>query len=372
MSTSRTRPAPSALKPAPSGWLALCRAGFETECAEELVEAAEQRQLGGEVHYEEGDGYVRFQADGPAPKLASLSLSSLVFARQLILTYARVDLPERNRLTPLTEALAELPAPWLDLWLEYPDSEQGKTLSGFTRRFDGYLRDWIAGQKELIGNDRAPTLHIFFPSLSSAWLGVTLPGQGSAWPLGIPRLKMPAEAPSRSTLKLSEAMHSLLTPEELQQRMKDGMRAVDLGAAPGGWTFQLLSRGLRVTAVDNGPLKGVVAGHPWVRHQRVDGFRFRPEKPVDWVVCDMVEQPARVAKLMSDWLADGHAREAIFNLKLPMKKRWLELTRCKALIEGRLQAAGMPFELRVKQLYHDREEVTCYLRRIPQDRQRRR
>ena len=99
------------------------------------------------------------------------------------------------------------------------------------------------------------------------------------------------------------------------------MHAVDLGAAPGGWTWQLAQRGLRVTAVDNGPLKGAVRDDPLVTHVREDAFRLRPRRPVDWLVCDIVEQPDAHRGAVARWIAEGAARRAIFNLKLPMKKR---------------------------------------------------
>jgi 23S rRNA (cytidine2498-2'-O)-methyltransferase len=77
----------------------------------------------------------------------------------------------------------------------------------------------------------------------------------------------------------------------------------------------------------------------------------------------MAAQPARIAVLVADWLARGQARHALFNLKLPMKKRLEEVDRCRGLIEQRLHAAGRRAILRIKQLYHDREEVTaCMLR----------
>ena len=97
---------------------------------------------------------------------------------------------------------------------------------------------------------------------------------------------------------------------------------------------------------------------------RADGFRDLPPKPVDWLVCDMVEQPSRVAALAARWLAGGHCRQAMFNLKLPMKKRYEELKRCRDIIETALDDAEVPFRLRFKQLYHDREEVTAYLARL--------
>ena len=65
-----------------------------------------------------------------------------------------------------------------------------------------------------------------------------------------------------------------------------------------------------------------------VTHVREDAFRWRPRRPVDWLVCDVVEQPSRIAELVARWIADGAARRAIFNLKLPMKKRYDEVRRC--------------------------------------------
>lgn len=141
------------------------------------------------------------------------------------------------------------------------------------------------------------------------------------------------------------------------------MRAVDLGAAPGGWTWQLAQRGLRVTAVDNGSLKGTVANNPLVTHLREDGMSWRPKRAVDWLVCDIVEQPLRCAELVARWIADGAARHAIFNLKLPMKKRYDEVRRCEQGIGEIMQRARLRHTLRIKHLYHDREEVTAYLAR---------
>ena len=146
--------------------------------------------------------------------------------------------------------------------------------------------------------------------------------------MGIPRLRMPGGAPSRSTLKLAEAIVTFLGDRE-SELLRPGMRAVDLGAAPGGWTWQLAYRGLRVTAIDNGPLKGAVRDDPLVTYLRADGLTYLPKRPVDWMTCDIVEQPARIAMLVARWIGEGHARHAIFNLKLPMKKRFEETMRCK-------------------------------------------
>jgi 23S rRNA (cytidine2498-2'-O)-methyltransferase len=175
--------------------------------------------------------------------------------------------------------------------------------------------------------------------------------------MGIARLRMPAGSPSRSTLKLAEALMQFVPGRAFEP----GLAAVDLGASPGGWTWQLVKLGFHVIAVDNGAIDAGLLDSGQVKHRRDDGFHFRPVEPVDWMVCDMVESPARIARLVSKWVAEGWCRECIFNLKLPMKKRWEEVERCKSIIGEALGGSG--FYLRFKQLYHDREEVTGYLAR---------
>jgi 23S rRNA (cytidine2498-2'-O)-methyltransferase len=179
--------------------------------------------------------------------------------------------------------------------------------------------------------------------------------------MGIPRLKFPRAAPSRSTLKLEEAFLTFLQTDD--DALTPGMTAVDLGAAPGGWTWQLVRRHLKVMAVDNGPMQADLLESGLVEHLRTDAFRYRPAKPVDWMVCDVVEQPARIAKLVALWLADGWCRRCIFNLKLPMKKRRDEVSRCRDIVSESLSKSGVQYSLRMKQLYHDREEVTGFLQR---------
>jgi len=100
-----------------------------------------------------------------------------------------------------------------------------------------------------------------------------------------------------------------------------------------------------------------------VEHVRADGFRYRPAKPVEWMVCDMVEQPIRIATLAAQWLARGWCNYTIFNLKLPMKRRYQEVQRCLTVIEQALHEADVRYEMACKQLFHDREEVTVFLRR---------
>ena len=343
-----------------------CRAGFEGECAAEIQARAAACGLHGHCRARPGTAYVLFETphrDGAARLPETVALADLVFTRQWFVVQAFVDdLPVGDRVSPIVAGLATLGAPAAALCLETPDTNEGKALSGLCRKLQRPLEEGLRAAGLLApGADGAVRLHACFLSGTSAHIGY-IPGHNSSpWPMGVPRLRFPRGAPSRSTLKLEEAFLHFLTPAGRASLLVPGMRAVDLGAAPGGWTWQLARRHIHVTAVDNGTLDPLLMDSGLVDHVRADGFHFRPARPVGWIVCDMVEQPARIAALAAKWMSNGWCRHTIFNLKLPMKRRYHELQRCLDLIRHRLDAAGVPYRLGCKQLYHDREEVTVYV-----------
>jgi 23S rRNA (cytidine2498-2'-O)-methyltransferase len=347
------------------GVLVLCRSGFEMEAASELEMLAEDAGLAGLTEARPRTGYASLNLADAAP-LASLTgrlpLPRLIFARQRLFCFDRIaELPEKDRGTPLVEALARAGTPVSGVVLETPDTDAAKQMSGFCKRFAEPLERLLDKRALLRPRQiQLPILHIVFTDAATAWLTLLQPGDGSPWAMGVPRLRMPREAPSRSALKLAEAFHELLGEAGCTAHLRAGLRAVDLGAAPGGWSWQLAQRGLHVTAVDNGPLAPSAHATGMIEHVRADGFVWRPKRPVEWMVCDMVEQPGRIAQLVAEWVATGRCKRSIFNLKLPMKRRLEEVERCRALIEKRMKSVG-PFELRFKHLYHDREEVTGYL-----------
>ena len=341
-------------------WLIYCRPGFERDCVEETQAKS--------IETAENSGYAVLQGK---PRLA---YKQLAFARQLLSLHGEVtELPERDRLTPLLAAIPASPKQFSAVYLEVPDTNDGKTLSGFTRRFQPLIENALREQGRLEDapeihpstssgrTENLPRLHIFFPDNHRALIATSDPHNSSAAPSGIQRVSMASDAPSRSYLKLAEAFEVFMDKKEQALWLRPGKTAIDLGAAPGGWTWQLAQRGLKVTAVDNGPLKGAAAKHPSIRHLRQDGFRFRPERPVDWLVCDMVEQPQRVATLMTEWFLGGLTQRAIFNLKLPMKKRVAALQDALNSIRTALNNKGIRYQMETKQLYHDREEVTVFL-----------
>ena len=346
--------------------LCFSRPGFEPEVAAELTERA---ALAGHVGYaktQRDSGLVQFVCDDPMALSRAVPFSELVFARQKLAGFADLaGLDPSDRITPILAAIdatRNIGIPFGDVWVEHPDSDAGKPLAGLARSFGNALRPALrkAGLLTTQTDPMRPRLHVVFLAGDHALLATSHPRDSAPWPLGIPRLRVHADAPSRSALKLEEALLVLLDEEERARLVRDNMQAADLGAAPGGWTWVLMRNGMLVTSIDNGPLREALLDSGRVTHLREDGFTWQPPRPLDWMVCDMVEQPRRVASRMATWLREGWCRHTVFNLKLPMKKRWDETRLCLELFE---REAEHPLDIRARQLFHDREEITVFATR---------
>ena len=342
-----------------------CRPGFENEVCAEIAEHAARLEVAGYSKAKPSSAYAEFicsEAGGSARLMHKLAFAGLIFPRQ----WARgeyLQLPETKRIEVLLEQLQHYPVCG-SLWLEVFDTNEGKELSNFCKKFEAPLRKALLQAGRLVDDASKPRLLLTFKSGREVFLGIAEAGNSALWPMGIPRLKFPREAPSRSTLKLEEAWHTFIPREQWDERLADDMTGVDLGAAPGGWTYQLVRRGMLVTAIDNGPMAQSLMDTGLVQHLMVDGFTWKPKRPVDWMVCDIVEKPARNAALLETWIGEGLCREAVVNLKLPMKQRYAEVRRLLLRLEESFAARRIKVSIACKQLYHDREEVTCHLRRL--------
>lgn len=352
--------------------LLYCRSGFEKECAGEIQDKAGQQEVFGFCKLTKDSAFVIFEAydsEALATFYRDYDFTNLIFARQwFLLVEDLLQLNPADRITTVVEsALAAELSAFGEIRVEYPETNDGKTLSTLARKLTVPLRQSLrkAGvllQKE---NSRAAVLHLFMLSGSSAYLGISYPENNSPLENGIMRLKFPADAPSRSTLKLEEAFLQFIPKDEWDSRLTSGMRAVDLGACPGGWTYQLVKRSMMVTAIDNGMMAQSLMDTGQVKHFQVDGFKFSPDKKnVYWLVCDMIEKPQRVGQLVCDWLINEWCQESIFNLKLPMKKRYETVVEVLDMMQQKLDEAGLDVEFQAKHLYHDREEVTVHVRKF--------
>ncbi len=117
-------------------------------------------------------------------------------------------------------------------------------------------------------------------------------------------------APSRAFAKLVEA------ERRLGLAIQSGETCVDLGAAPGSWTYVAAHRGARVIAVDRSPLREDLMARPEVEFRTGDAFRFRPRSPVDWLLCDVIAAPERTSELLLHWLRCGWCHRFIVTLKM--------------------------------------------------------
>jgi 23S rRNA (cytidine2498-2'-O)-methyltransferase len=134
----------------------------------------------------------------------------------------------------------------------------------------------------------------------------------SPFPNGVPRFVEDRDGPpSRAYLKLWE------TFARLRRQPGPGERCLDLGAAPGGWTWLLARAGAEVIAVDRAPLAPGVDRLANVTWQRSSAFGLDPAEvgPVDWWCSDLIAYPDRLLELVTRWLDSGRVRNLVCTVK---------------------------------------------------------
>ncbi|MCF7687383.1 MAG: rRNA methyltransferase [Cephaloticoccus sp.] len=323
--------------------LITCQAGFETMLARELV-------VGGAVPSAQGPGWVL--AEGAPVELAFAHLvlhgttevrgeSVNALAQQVADVFLkgiqgqRIDAP-----WPLVFAG---PAELVGLGRRVGAVE--KTVHELLRkRFSRVAKLAVADVPRGVGE--ATGLFVWFTDFGCAQVARRASINGQR------RMADDAQAPSRSYLKVEEGY------VVLGQEPAAGETVVDLGAAPGGWSYSAARHGARVLALDNGPLKGGALDHPLIEHRHLDAFGFTPTAGTtyDWLFCDLVEEPHHVLRhLIEPWLANGWCRQFVVNLKFGRVD-------ALALLQE-LRAADSPLRrfapgTRIRHLYHDREEFT--------------
>ena len=117
--------------------------------------------------------------------------------------------------------------------------------------------------------------------------------------------------PSRAYLKLWEAL------VVLGRHPKAGESCLDLGAAPGGWTWALQALGSHVLAVDKAPLDPALEALPNVSVLKESAFGLDPTAagPVDWLFSDVICYPGRLLNLVTRWREAGMAKHFVCTIK---------------------------------------------------------
>ncbi|HVU01796.1 MAG TPA: SAM-dependent methyltransferase [Polyangiaceae bacterium] len=278
----------------------------------------------------------------------------------------QVSVVARGSDSELADQLAEAFSPeltgargWvLQAWT--PDTERGNRDAPRAHSLEGRLAERLseraAGATRFAAKDLGPDAVPFFQ--------VCLLGEGvaaggvissnralSLAPGGRLRAHVAGDKPSRAARKLAEAFLWLgLAPEP-------GDQCVDLGAAPGGWTYLLSERRAKVIAVDPGKLRPDLLARKGVRYVGMSAFEFEPEEPVDWLLCDMAWRPTEVAKMLARWARNRDTTMLVANFKLPMKRKAETVQEIRKILEE-----GGYRSVRTRQLYHDRDEITLTAR----------
>ncbi|MDO9181245.1 MAG: SAM-dependent methyltransferase [Bacteriovorax sp.] len=107
--------------------------------------------------------------------------------------------------------------------------------------------------------------------------------------------------PSRAYLKLWE----LFTLYKIIPTA--GMRAIDVGSCPGGWTWVLQNIGCEVVSVDKAPLDPKIAALPRIDFRQESAFGLRPQHigKLNWFFSDIICYPDKLLELVTRFRDSG-------------------------------------------------------------------
>jgi len=178
----------------------------------------------------------------------------------------------------------------------------------------------------------------------------------SSWPGGARHFAQTAEQISRAEFKLLEAL------EVFHITLPSSGRALDLGAAPGGWTRLLLAAGMHVTAVDPARLDPRLEKQAHLVHYRGYAQNYLEEiapkqSKFDLIVNDMRMDAREAARTLSRAAGFLHKDGIVLSvLKLPHATA--EIDPLRTLKEA-LSILNKSYSIvQAHQLFHNRQEVT--------------
>ncbi|MFZ4715026.1 MAG: SAM-dependent methyltransferase [Bacteriovoracaceae bacterium] len=168
-----------------------------------------------------------------------------------------------------------------------------------------------------------------------------------------PEIELPVEAPSRAYLKIAEAFY-LFRPSILP-----GETIMEIGSAPGGASYYLLSQGYKVIGVDNAQMDEKVFHHPNFKLIKkvagsVEASDFSDK--VKWLAMDINVKPEIAfieLKKILPHLPD--LKGALLTLKMPKVDGYLEVPEYLK----RLSKLGFK-KLTPIQLFYNKQEVFIY------------
>lgn len=188
---------------------------------------------------------------------------------------------------------------------------------------------------------------------NSAYMGISfLMDNVSDWTGGILFYSKSNDIICRAEFKIEEAC------KVFNVQISGGMRALDLGAAPGGWTHYLSRKGVFIDAVDPANLSEDVLKLKNVKHHKMTAQEFAAivsSSQYDIMVNDMkmdTNQSVDITCEMSNQLRKGGI--CLMTLKLPKSGVMKRINTARKVLGRRFET------VKIRKLYYNRSEVTVY------------
>ena len=160
---------------------------------------------------------------------------------------------------------------------------------------------------------------------------------------------------SRAEFKIEEAFNYFKIGHEI------GENALDLGAAPGGWSHFLCKKGLIVDAVDPAQLDNKITNIRSITHYKMSTqafIKYNRDKMYEIIVNDMKMDAKKSAKILCDVSMKLSKNNGccILTIKLPKSYAMKVIGETRHILESHFKL------VRIKQLYYNRSEVTAFVR----------
>ena len=187
-----------------------CRPGFESEVCSEIADLAARFDVAGYAKARPDTACAEFictEPDGAQRLMAGQRFAELIFPRQ----WARgsfVQLPETDRISVILEQLAAFPTCG-SLWLEVVDTNEGKELSNFCKKFEAPLRKALSQAGKLVDDPHKPRLLLTFKSGREVFIGLADAGNSAH---GYSAPEIPSRGPEPIHAETGRGLASLHSP----------------------------------------------------------------------------------------------------------------------------------------------------------------
>lgn len=268
---------------------------------------------------------------------------------------------ERQLFAAIEKVAMELPGKAFSVHVmqSISEGEEGALSSDGIKSLRSRIESQLTGQgKTIVRRGSDATCSVLCTSGQLFVGGFVAQGAVSSWPLGAIRIRRDEGEISRAERKLIEAI------EHFEIQISAQTKALDLGAAPGGWTRVLLSHGAHVTAVDPANLDPRLQGAANLSFVRQNAEDFVlgleregiPNENWNLVVNDMRADPLWSAGIMQR-LAPYLQPQAVIVMTVKLAEGDPHATRATLeRVEEILRRAYIITA--VKQLFHNRSECT--------------